>query len=470
VENGGRWGNLAGDAGSNGTLTSDRAAWQNERLGEENLLEEGARYIMTLDLKQIRSQFPALRNEAAKTSPAVFLDNPGGTQIAQSSLDRVAAYLVQNNANHGGAFPTSQKSDEILEEAHAAMADFYNARKADEIVFGANMTTLTLYISRSLARTWNQGDEIVVTRLDHDANISPWVLAAQDRGCTIRWVDFHPENGTLNLDEIQKALEHKPRLLAVGYASNALGTINPVDQIVKMAHEAGALVYIDAVQYAAHGPIDVQRVDCDFLVSSAYKFFGTHAGILYGRYDLLEELFAYKVRPAPNELPGKFETGTQNHEGIAGVLGAIEYLEWVGKTYGGEYVERYSRDFNGRRLHLKQAMSAIRAYEFGLSRAVLDVLEETPGVTIYGLIDRRRVEERVPTVSFTLKGWHPRQLAEALAKEGIYVWDGNYYALAVSERLGLEENGGMVRVGPVHYNTLEEVARFKDILIKIASA
>ena len=420
--------------------------------------------MMTLDMQQIRSQFPALRNEAAKAFPAVFLDNPGGTQVAQSTLDRVAAYLVQNNANHGGAFPTSQQSDAVLEEAHAAMADFYNARRADEIVFGANMTTLTLYLSRSLARTWNPGDEIVVTRLDHDANISPWVLAAQDRGCTIRWVDFHPENGTLNLDEMRKALEHKPRLVAVGYASNALGTINPVDQIVKMAHEAGALVYIDAVQYAAHGPIDVQSVDCDFLVSSAYKFFGTHEGILYGRYDLLEELFAYKVRPAPNELPDKFETGTQNHEGIAGVLGAIEYLEWVGKTFGGEYAEKYNRDFSGRRLHLKQAMSAIRAYEFDLSRAVLDILEEMPGVTIYGLTDRRRLEERVPTVSFTLKGWHPRKVAEALAKEGVYVWDGNYYALGVTERLGLEESGGMVRVGPVHYNTVDEIYRLGEAL------
>jgi len=425
---------------------------------------------MPLDMQQIRSQFPALRNEAAKAFPVVFLDNPGGTQIAQSSLDRVAAYLVQNNANHGGAFPTSQQSDAVLEEAHAAMADFYNASRADEIVFGANMTTLTLYISRSLARTWNQGDEIVVTRLDHDANISPWVLAAQERGCTIRWVDFHPENGTLNLDEMQKALEHKPRLVAVGYASNALGTINPIDQIVNMAHEAGALVYIDAVQYAAHGPIDVQRADCDFLVSSAYKFFGTHEGILYGRYDLLEELFAYKVRPAPNELPGKFETGTQNHEGIAGVLGAIEYLEWVGKTFGGEYAEKYAGvPLQGRRLHLKQAMSAIRAYEFELSRAVLDVLEETPGVTIFGMTDQRRLEERVPTVSFTLKGWHPRKVAEALAKEGIYVWDGNYYALAVTERLGLEESGGMVRVGPVHYNTVDEVYRLGEALGNIAA-
>lgn len=413
---------------------------------------------MTFDPNTIRSQFPALRQQAA-ASPVIFFDNPGGTQIAQASLDRVAAYLVQNNANHGGAFPTSQQSDTVLEEAHAAMADFYNAERSEEIVFGANMTTLTLHISRSLARTWNAGDEIVVTRLDHDANITPWVLAAQDRGVKVRWVDFHPENGTLNLEELKKALENRPRLVAVGYASNALGTINPVEPIVKMAHEAGALVYIDAVQYAAHGPIDVQRTGCDFLVSSAYKFFGTHAGILYGRYDLLEELFAYKVRPAPNTLPGKFETGTQNHEGIAGVLGAIEYLEWVGKTFGGEHAERYSGDFSGRKLYLKQGMSAIRAYEFNLSRTLLDVLEETPGVTVYGPTDRRKLERRVPTVSFTLKGWQPRKLAEALAREGIYVWDGNYYALAVTERLGLEESGGMVRVGPVHYNTVEEIQR-----------
>jgi cysteine desulfurase family protein (TIGR01976 family) len=424
---------------------------------------------MTLDLTLIRNQFPALRSEAAKPSPVIFFDNPGGTQIAQASLDRVAAYLVQCNANHGGAFATSQQSDAVLEEAHAAMADFYNASRPEEIVFGANMTTLTLHISRSLARTWNAGDEIVVTRLDHDANSTPWVLAAQERGCSVRWVDFHPENGTLNLEEMHKALENKPRLVAVGYASNALGTINPVDKIVKMAHEAGALVYIDAVQYAAHGPIDVQRTGCDFLVSSAYKFFGTHEGILYGRYDLLEELFAYKVRPAPNKLPDKFETGTQNHEGIAGVLGAVEYLEWAGKTFGGEHAERYAGNFGGRRLYLKQAMSAIRADEFDLSRAVLDVLEETPGVTIYGLTDRRRLEERVPTVSFNLKGWHPRQLAERLAEEGIYVWDGNYYALAVTERLGLEESGGMLRVGPVHYNTVDEVYRLGEALRRIAA-
>lgn len=424
---------------------------------------------MTLDLAAIRNQFPALRCQADLSSPAIFLDNPGGTQISQPSLDRINSYLINHNANHEGAFPTSQQSDRVLEEAHAAMADFYNAAHPEEIIFGNNMTSLTLHISRSIARTWNPGDEIVVTRLDHDANITPWVLAAQDRGCTVRWVDIHPEDGTLNLDEMRQALEGKPRLVAVGYASNALGTINPVAEIVGMAHQAGALVYVDAVQYAAHGPIDVQQTGCDFLVSSSYKFFGPHAGILYGRHELLDELFAYKVRPAPNELPGKFETGTQNHEGIAGVLGAIEYFEWVGEAFGGEYTEKFSGRYTGRRLGLKQAMAAIRAYEYETSRALLDVLEETPGVTIYGLTDRRRLEERVPTVAFRLQGWHPRQVAERLGREGVYVWDGNYYALAVTERLGLEESGGMVRVGPVHYNTVEEIEKFGEALRKIVA-
>jgi len=274
----------------------------------------------------------------------------------------------------------------------------------------------------------------------------------------------------LNLDDFAAALETHPRLVAVGYASNALGTINPVKKLVQMAHAAGAQVYIDAVQYAAHGPIDVQDLGCDFLISSAYKFFGTHAGILYGRYDLLDELFAYKVRPATNELPGRFETGTQNHEGIAGVLGAIEYLQWVGQTFGQDYQEKYGDHFSGRRLHLKQAMSAIRAYEFEVSRAVLGVLEGIPGVRLYGLADVRRLEERVPTFAFTLDGWHPRQVAEELARQHIYVWDGNYYAINVTERLGLEESGGMVRVGPVHYNTLGEVKQLNEALWKLVEA
>jgi cysteine desulfurase family protein (TIGR01976 family) len=417
---------------------------------------------MTLDLSQIRSQFPSLDR------PAIFLDNPGGTQIARKSLDRINQYLLECNANHAGAFATSKASDAVLDEAHRAMADFYNASSPEEIVFGNNMTTLTFHISRSISREWKEGDEIVVTRLDHDANVTPWVLAAQDRGAKVNWVDFDVEDGTLELDDLQKALERKPRLLAVGYASNSLGTINPVEKIVKMAHDAGALVYIDAVQYAPHGPIDVQKLDCDFLISSAYKFFGPHSGILYGKHHLLEQLFAYKVRPATNKLPGKFETGTQNHEGIAGVLGAVEYFEWVGKQFGNEFAGSLT-NYQGRRLELKKGMAAIHAYELELGRALLSALGSIPGLRLYGLSDENRLQERVATFSFRLRDLHPRLVAERLANEGLYVWDGNYYALNVSERLEVEESGGMIRVGAAHYNTLQEVERLKEALLKISA-
>lgn len=408
---------------------------------------------MSLDLTQIRRQFPSLQRDA------IFFDNPGGTQVAQPTINRMTRYLTETNANRGGNFATSHASDAVLEEARAACADFYNAARPEEIVFGNNMTTLTLHLSRSISRTWKPGDEIVVTRLDHDANIAPWMMAAQDRGVTVRWVDFDPEEGTLDLDSLGQALENNPRLLAVGYASNALGTINPLEKIIPMAHAAGAQVYVDAVQFAAHGIIDVQKLGCDFLVSSSYKWWGPHCGILYGCDDLLEKLTAYKVRPAKNTSPGKWETGTQNHEGIAGILGALEYLEWVGQTFGA--------DADSRKGRLNQAMTAIHTYELALSSAVLDVLENLPGCRLYGITDRNRLEERVPTFSFTLEARHPRAVAEKLAAENIYVWDGNYYALAVTERLGLEGQGGMVRVGPVHYNTVEEVARLGEVLRKI---
>ncbi|HXF84474.1 MAG TPA: cysteine desulfurase-like protein [Anaerolineales bacterium] len=417
---------------------------------------------MTYDVHLIRKQFPALEREV------VFFDNPGGTQIARQSIERINRYLIECNANHEGAFATSIASDAILEEAHRAAADFFNAASPEEIIFGNNMTTLTLHISRSISREWKEGDEIVVTRLDHDANVTPWVLAAQDRGVKVNWVDFDVEDGTLKLDDLQKALERKPRLLAVGYASNALGTINPVARIIKMAHDAGAMVYVDAVQYAPHGPIDVQKLNCDFLVASAYKFFGPHAGILYGKREWLEKLFAYKVRPATNKLPGKFETGTQNHEGIAGVLGALEYLEWIGREFGASREEELKKaGYEGRRLELKKAMSVIHAYELELAKALLSALQSVPGLTLFGLTDARRLEDRVATFSFRLRDMHPRFIAEKLAEQGIYVWDGNYYAINVTERLGLEDKGGMVRVGAVHYNTLEEVERLKDALMKI---
>jgi cysteine desulfurase family protein (TIGR01976 family) len=416
---------------------------------------------MDFDINTIRQQFPALNKQA------IFFDNPGGTQIAKPALERIISYLTETNANHDGAFATSIASDAIIDTTRQAVADFFNAKQPEEIVFGANMTSLTLHISRSLARTWNSGDLIVVTRLDHDANVTPWVLAAEDRGCKVKYIDFNLEQGTLEIEKLATALEEKPRLVAVGYSSNALGTINPVREITKMAHASGALVYVDAVHYAPHGSIDVQHLECDFLVCSAYKFFGPHVGILYGRFDLLDELNAYKVRPASSTPPGKFETGTQNFEGIAGLLGALEYLEWLGENYG---TAQINSGTSNRRHRLKQAMSRIQDYESKLSLHLLEVLEETPGVVIYGLRDQSRLAERVPTYAFTLQGFTPRQVAEELGKREIYVWDGNYYALQVTESLGLEESGGMVRVGPVHYNTIEEIERFGDALGKIATS
>ena len=417
---------------------------------------------MILDLNAIRSQFPSL------SRPAIFFDNPGGTQIAKPSLDRINRYLLECNTNHGGAFSASIQSDAILEEAHLAMADFYNASGPDEIIFGSNMTTLTLHLSRSIARTWQPGDEIVLTRLDHDANVTPWALAAADRGCKVIWVDFHPDNGTLNMEEMRTALERKPRFVAAGYASNALGTINPVDEIIRMAHKAGAWVYIDAVQFAPHGPIDVQALDCDFLVSSSYKYYGPHAGILYGKRAILNELMAYKVRPASSELPGKFETGTQNHEGIAGVLGTIEYFEWIGEQFGSPFEPQFAgAGFSGRRLALKKALAAIFAYDQELNQALLETLQSIRGLKLYGLQDPNRMHERVPTFSFRLRDLPPRVVAGKLAKEEIYAWDGNYYAINVTERLGLEASGGMVRVGATHYNTLSEVERLGQALSRI---
>jgi len=420
---------------------------------------------MSLNLDLIRQRFPSLKR------PAVFFDNPGGTQIAKQSLDRINQYLLECNANHDGMFETSRQSDAVLHAARTATADFLNAARPEEIIFGNNMTTLTLHISRSLARNLNAGDEIVVTRLDHDANISPWLLVAEDKGCHVVWIDFDAEDGALKIDEFAKALERKPKIVALGYASNALGTINPVRKLTKMAQDAGALVYIDAVQYAPHGPIDVQDLNCDFLVCSAYKFFGPHAGILYGKYDLLDELKAYKVRPASNEPPYKFETGTQNHEGIAGVLGALEHFEWIGNQFGQNQSAGWQEaGFSGRRLIFKQAMSALRAYEFELSRALIETIQSVQGTRVYGLTDMKRLDERVATVSFTLAGKHPKEVAQQLGDAGFYVWNGHYYALAVVERLGLLDSGGMARVGAVHYNTLDEVARFGEALQKIAQA
>jgi cysteine desulfurase family protein (TIGR01976 family) len=398
---------------------------------------------MMLDVNSVRRQFPALKSDA------VFFDNPGGTQVPEQVLDRIHRYLTATNANRGGAFRTSIESDRLLDDSRRAMAVFLGATRPEEIIFGPNMTSLTFQVSRALAREFLPGDEIIVTRLDHDANIAPWRLLAEDRGCLVRWLDFDPEDCTLDLNRLDALLGPRTRLVAVGYASNAVGTVNPVAEITRRAHAAGALCFVDAVQYAPHGRIDVRALGCDFLVVSAYKFFGPHLGILYGRYEMLDRLRAYKVRPAPEAPPGKFETGTQLHENIVGTLGALEYLAGLaGSEASGD-----------RRQDLDEAVRRIGAYERHLTDRLIDSLQTIHGLRIYGITDPAQREARVPTVSFTIEGHHPQTVAEQLGKDGIYVWDGNFYALAVTERLELEGSGGLIRVGLVHYNTDSEIDR-----------
>jgi cysteine desulfurase family protein (TIGR01976 family) len=404
-----------------------------------------------LDPSLIRPHFPSL-SQTQDGRPIVFFDNPGGTQCPQMVIDAVSGYLLCDNANHGGAFATSQRSDAMLHDAHQAMADMLGAADASEIVFGANMTTLTFGVSRALARELKPGDEIVITRLDHDANVSPWLLVALDTGAVIRWVDIHEDDVTLDMASFESQINGKTKIVATGYASNAVGTINDVKTIVEMAHAVGALAFIDAVQYVPHGPTDVQALGCDFLVCSAYKFFGPHVGILYGKYDLLERLSAYKVRPADDRPPYKFETGTLNHEGIAGTRAAVEYLAQLADISG------------NRRNRVLTGMTVIREYEQTLSARLIAGLQRIKGLKIWGITDPARLDRRVPTVSFTLEGLSPREIAEYLGQRGIFVWDGNYYALAVMERLGLQPTGGMLRVGLAHYNTPEEVDRLLEAL------
>ncbi|MGQ9784972.1 MAG: cysteine desulfurase-like protein [Anaerolineae bacterium] len=414
------------------------------------------------DLSPLRTQFPALQQTDAYGRPYVFFDGPGGTQTPQSVIDAMAHYMVSANANTHGLYETSRRTDRVIEEARQAMADFLNAPSLDEIVFGPNMTTLTFAISRAIARTLHPGDEIVVTRLDHDANIAPWVFL-EEQGAVIRYVDFDPRDCTLDMAQFQHLINERTRLIAVGYASNAVGTINDVCTIGKWAHAAGAWLYVDAVHYAPHGPIDVQAIDCDFLVCSAYKFFGPHVGVLWGRYEILDRLKAYKVRPAGDQPPDKFETGTKNHEGIAGTTAAVNYLAEIGVRYGANFAAQYPH-LEGRRRDLKAALCAICAYERPLFTRLIQGLQSIPRVTIYGITDTTRFDQRVPTVSFRMEGYTPQEITRRLGDEGIFVWDGNYYAISVTEQLGIEQSGGMVRAGIVHYNTTEEVDRFLTVL------
>jgi len=421
-----------------------------------------------LDLAWVRSRFPSLSRQI-NGHPAAFLDGPGGTQVPQRVIDAISGYLCENNANTCGAYATSRNTDRVIGEARSAMADFLGC-DSDEVVFGPNMTTLTFGMSRAIGRELGPGDEILLTHLDHDANISPW-RALEERGVKIQFADIHEEDCTLDMQNLASKINSRTKIVAVGYASNAVGTINDVKTVVRLAHEAGALTYIDAVHYAPHGPIDVRDLDCDFLACSTYKFFGPHMGVLYGKREHLARLQPYKVRANTNAVPQRWEWGTLNHECIAGITACVDYLAEVGRqttaatvpedvgagaltrpTLTGPYG-------TARREALQLAYRFIRAHERTLMERMLRGLAEIPGLRLYGIGDVSRLDSRCPTFAIRIEGRTPLELATRLGEQGIFTWDGNYYAINLTERLGVEKDGGFLRIGFVHYNTEEEVDR-----------
>jgi len=402
----------------------------------------------TFDIAWVREQFPSLKLQV-NGQAAAFLDGPAGTQVPKQVMDAVQNYFLTANANTNGAFLTSRRTDEMILSARAAMADFFNCDR-DEVVFGQNMTTITFALARAIGRELKSGDEIVVSTLDHDANVAPW-RALEEKGVVIRQVDIRESDCTLDMEDLRHKLSAKTKLVAVGYASNIAGTINPVAEITKLAHAAGALMFVDAVHYAPHGLIDVQALDCDFLACSPYKFFGPHMGTLYGKRKHLEKFKPYKVRPATNTPPESWETGTQVQELIAGIGAAVDYLAELGR--------HSDAGVKSRRAALQAAYRATHQYESGLLTRLISGLPAIPGMRIFGITDRQRFEERCSTLSFRLGDHHPTKIAAFLGQRGIFTWDGNFYALNLSERLGVEQHGGVLRVGLVHYNTAEEVDR-----------
>ena len=407
----------------------------------------------SLDIASIRAQFPALAINDGSAS-RIYFDNPAGTQVPRQVIDRTVDTLTSKNANLGGYFTTTRQAGALVDLAHQACADFYSARSASEIVFGQNMTTLTFHMSRCLGRKFRRGDEIVLSRMDHDANISPWLLLADDLGLVVRWMDFDPETYEFPEDALRKVLTEKTKLVALGFASNCTGTVNDVKAFACEARAVGALVYVDAVQYAPHYAIDVQDLGADVVVSSAYKWFGPHVGVLWAREDLLAETFAYKVRPAGEDLPHKFETGTLSHEGMAGCLGAIEYLEQFGE---GET----------RATKVASAWQRLVSYEHELTLQLIEGLRGVRGLIIRGVTSANAMHRRVPTVSFTLEGHHPEGLAKGFADNNMFVWSGHNYAIEPVGRMGLMDKGGVLRVGLAHYNTSTEIDQFLSCLTRI---
>jgi cysteine desulfurase family protein (TIGR01976 family) len=414
---------------------------------------------VSFDLDAVRAQFPAL-TLTDNGKRRIYFDNPAGTQVPQRVADAMSRCLLETNANAGGRFVTSHAADEIIEGARAAMADFLNAETPDEIVFGQNMTTLTLHMSRSIGRLFQRGDEIILSRMDHDANVWPWVLIARDLDLEVKWLSFDTETFEFDLDRLDELFTSRTRLVCIGGASNLLGTINDVAAVCARARDAGALTYIDGVQSVPHIATDVQAIGCDFLACSPYKFFGPHQGVLYGRRNLLEQLEPYKVRPAPERYPGCFETGTQSHEGFAGITAAVDYFAWIGETMAGA---------TGRRDALNAAMHLLFDYEKVLAERLIDGLLDIDGVRVLGITDKAALDRRVPTVSFTHARVAPGDIAQYLADDNVFVWNGHNYAVEVAKSLGIYETGGAVRIGPVHYNSVGEVDETLELLQKLLS-
>jgi cysteine desulfurase family protein (TIGR01976 family) len=411
-----------------------------------------------LDSSWVRAQFPSLKLQV-NGQVAAFLDGPAGTQVPRQVMDAIQNYFLTSNANTCGAFATSRANDQMIAAARGAMADFFHCDK-DEVVFGQNMTTITFALSRAIGRELKAGDEIVVTTLDHDANVAPW-RALEEKGVVIRQVDIRESDCTLDLDDLKRKITSKAKLVAVGYASNAVGTINPVAEITRLAHDAGAMMFIDAVHYAPHGPIDVRALDCDFLVCSPYKFFGPHMGTLYGKRERLLQFKPYKVRPATDALPDCWETGTQVQELIAGIGAAVDYLAELGR--------RQDASAKDRRAALLAAYRAMRQHETALLGRLIEGLLAIPKLRFFGISDPKRFHERCSTISIRIGEHNPTEIAKFLGDRGIFTWDGNYYAINLSERLGVEQQGGFLRIGLVHYNTQEEVDRLLVTLREFAS-
>ncbi len=409
---------------------------------------------MSFPIERVRAQFPSLTITDGGT-PRIYLDNPAGTQVPQRVADAAARCLIETNANLGGYFVTSRLAEETIESARTQMMHFLGAASTREIIVGPSMTSLTFRLSRALARRLQPGDEIVVTRMDHDGNISPWLAAAADRGLTIKWLDYDPQSWRIEPEALERVLTPRTRIVALNYASNLTGSINDMRALVARVHAAGALAYVDAVQFAPHGFVDVAQLDCDFLACSSYKFFGPHLGIVYGRESLLEDLEAYKVRPATNDLPWRFELGTPQIELYAALGATIAYYEWLGEAVGAA---------GDARAKIRAAFSASIQWEDDLAQRLIAGLQRLGNTTIFGITDPESAAHRVPTVSFVHEHLSTDEIAKALAERNIFVWSGNNYALELVRSLGLNEDAGVVRIGAAHYNTPDEIDRTLEAL------